>query len=258
MKSEDDKQSRLHALFHSPEAEALKVQICDIGRRLWQRGYVEGNGGNISARLAPDIFLCTPTGVSKGFLAPGMLCLAEGNGNLLFGEQGRSSEFTTHLSIYHNTPSAQAVVHGHPMHATAFAILGLEIPERLLPEMEVRVGRVGRAPYRRPGSPELAAVVGPLAPLHQSIIMEHHGLICWGSGVEDAYFKMEITETYCRTVAIARQLGGRGTCLSHADMATLLKMKKGRGLPDSREGRDPREVWTTDPWEISSSGADGR
>ena len=53
-------------LFHSPEAERIKKEICDIGRRIWAREYCDGNGGNISARLGPDRFIITPTGVSRG------------------------------------------------------------------------------------------------------------------------------------------------------------------------------------------------
>ena len=57
-------------LFHSPAAEAIKAEIVNIGRKLWQRMYVDGNGGNISYRLTPDAVLCTPTLVSKSDLRP--------------------------------------------------------------------------------------------------------------------------------------------------------------------------------------------
>jgi L-fuculose-phosphate aldolase len=177
-----------------------------------------------------------------------MLCLVDGKGNLLLGKLQRSSEFTTHLAIYDNVPEAAAVVHAHPVHATAFAILGLELPERLLPEIEVCVGRVPLAPYATPGSPDMYRVTGPFAPKHQAILMANHGLICWGCGVENAYFKMEITDTYCRTIAVASQMGGRGTFISHPEMAKFFELKKRMGLPDGREGRTPAELWSFDPW----------
>ncbi len=52
-------------LFRSPSAEALKQEIVSVGRKLWQREYVDGNGGNISCRLTDDLVLCTPTMCSK-------------------------------------------------------------------------------------------------------------------------------------------------------------------------------------------------
>ncbi len=220
-------------LFHTPEAQAIKEQICDIGRRLWAREYVDGNGGNISARLE-DVFLCTPTGVSKGFLKPEMICLVDIDGNQLAGTWKRTSEITTHMAIYRNVAEAAAVVHAHPVHATAFAIAGVEPPSSLIPEMEVFVGRAPIAPYRTPGSPSMADVIGPLSPQHQSILMGNHGVICWGSSVEDAHFKMEITDAYCRTLVIASHIPGAHGVIPCDEVQKLLEMKQGLGLPDHR------------------------
>ncbi|MFM8982268.1 MAG: class II aldolase/adducin family protein, partial [Spartobacteria bacterium] len=183
-------------LFNSPEAERIKKEICDIGRRIWAREYCDGNGGNISARLGPDRFIITPTGVSKGFMTPDMLSMVDIKGNQLAGTWKRSSEITTHAAIYETTPEAASVCHAHPCHAGAFAIKELQPPARLIPELEVFVGQVAVAKYQTPGSPEIAASIRPLAPQHQSIIMGCHGVICWGKSVEDAYFKMEITDAY--------------------------------------------------------------
>lgn len=244
----------MQALFHCPKAEALKQQICDIGRRLWQREYVDGNGGNISCRLADGVFLCTPTGVSKGFLTPDMLCAVDLDGKQLAGTWRRTSEITTHLAIYRTTPQAFAVVHAHPVHATAFAMAGVEPPQCLIPEIEVFVGRVPVAPYRTPGSPEMAEVIGPMAPQHQSILMGNHGVICWGTSVEDAYFKMEITDAYCRTLVIASHIPTSGSTIPGEGMKELLEMKKNMGLPDPRVDLQPVQLCEVDPWKFINSG----
>src|SRR5262245_46756070 len=73
--------SQLEAFFNSAPINDLKVQICDVGRRLWQRAYVDGNGGNIAIRVGDDIALCTPTLVSKGFMKPEDMCLVDLEGN---------------------------------------------------------------------------------------------------------------------------------------------------------------------------------
>jgi L-fuculose-phosphate aldolase len=234
-------------LFDSPEARRLKDEICEIGRRIWMREYCDGNGGNISARLGADRFLCTPTGVSKGFLTPDMLCMVDGKGNQVAGSWKRSSEITTHLAIYHATSEAVSVCHAHPCHAGAFAIKGMQPPPRLIPELEVFVGTVAMAEYKTPGSPEMAASITPLAPQHQAIIMGNHGVITWGKSVEDAYFKMEITDAYCRTVILAQSIPG-GSSIPCEKMGDLLEIKQKMGLPDDRYGLKPAELCEVDPW----------
>ncbi len=234
-------------LFASSEAQKLKEQICDIGRRIWMREYCDGNGGNISCRLGPDRFIVTPTGVSKGFMTPDMMSMVDIAGNQLGGTWKRSSEFTTHAAIYRSTPEAASVCHAHPCYAGAFAIKGLQPPPRLIPELEVFVGQVAYTPYKTPGGVDIAAEIFPLAPRHQSILMGNHGVICWGKSVEDAYFKMEITDAYCRTVIHAQSLPG-GAAIPCEKLGDLLDMKKKMGLPDNRFELKPAELCEVDPW----------
>jgi L-fuculose-phosphate aldolase len=236
-------------LFHSREAEEIKKQICDIGYRMWIREYTDGNGGNISCRIGPDAFICTPTGVSKGFLKPEMLCMVDGQGNQIAGTWKRSSEITTHLAIYHSTPEAISVCHAHPCHAGAFAIKGIQPPPRLIPELEVFVGTVAYAPYKTPGSAEIAESIRPLAPKHQSILMGNHGVITWGKSVEDAYFKMEITDAYCRTVILAQAIPG-GASIPCEKLPELLDIKRKLGLPDDRYDLQPAQLCEVDPWTL--------
>ncbi len=234
-------------LFNYAEAQRIKEEICDIGRRIWAREYCDGNGGNISCRIGPDRFIVTPTGVSKGFMKPEMMSLVDGKGNQLAGKMKRSSEFTTHMAIYNATAEAVSVCHAHPCHAGAFAIKELAPPPRLIPELEVFVGQVAVASYETPGSPEIAASIAPLAPTHQSIIMGCHGVICWGKSIEDAYFKMEITDAYCRTVILAQSLPGSAS-IPGDKLGDLLAMKKQLGLPDNRFDLKTAELGEVDPW----------
>jgi len=236
------------ALFASKETNSIKEQICDIGRRIWAREYCDGNGGNISARIGPDRFICTPTGVSKGFMTPAMMCMVDGKGNQVGGTWKRSSEITTHMAIFHSTPEAVSVCHAHPVHAGAFAIKGMQPPPRLIPELEVFVGTVAYTPYKTPGSPEIAAEIFPLAPKHQSILMGNHGAICWGKSVEDAYFKMEITDAYCRTVILAQAIPGTAS-IPCDKLPELLNIKKSLGLPDDRYDLKPAGLCEVDPWQ---------
>jgi L-fuculose-phosphate aldolase len=244
----------IEKLFHCAEAQRVKAEMCDIGRRIWDREYCDGNGGNITYRIGVNQILCTPTMVSKGFLKPEMMCMVDLEGNQLAGDRKRTSEALTHLAIYKGSKEAKAVTHAHPVHATAFAMAGYEPPECLIPEAEVFIGRVPLAPYRTPGSPEMNEVIQPLAEKHQAILMGNHGVLTWGNGVEDAYWRMEILEAYCKTLVVASHLPSRDTTISGPEVAKLLDLKKSMGIPDAREGLTPVQLCEIDPWESLRGG----
>jgi L-fuculose-phosphate aldolase len=223
------------AFFNSPKIRALKRQLCDIGRRLWTRAYVEGNGGNMAIRVGENLALCTPTLVSKGFMKPEDICLVDLDGNQLAGAKPRTSEILMHLQMMKRQARAVATVHCHPPHATAFAIAGVAPPDCMLPEIEVFIGKIPVAPYRTPGTPAMGKLVADLTDHHNTILMASHGVVSWSHvSLEDAYFKMEIIEAYCRTVVIAKQLGVPLKTFSKSQMRELLALKKKYGIPDPR------------------------
>ena len=226
--------ARLRAFFNSPAIREAKAQLCDIGRRMWQRGYVDGNGGNLAIRVGGDLALCTPTLVSKGFMGTGDLCLVDFDGRQLVGTQQRTSEILMHLEIMRRQPRAVATCHGHPPLATGFAVAGILPPAGLVTEYELFVSST-LAPYRTPGTPELGRIVSRLAGRHNTILLANHGVISWShNNLEDAYFKMEILENYCRTVLAARQTGTRPRPMTRRQRTELLAIKRGLGIPDPR------------------------
>jgi L-fuculose-phosphate aldolase len=238
----------LEALFNSPHCHDLKLQICDIGRRLWQRAYVDGNGGNIAIRVGEDIALCTPTLVSKGFMKPEDMCLVDFEGNQLCGTKQRTSEILMHLQIMKRQPRALATVHCHPPYATGFAVAGVAPPTCMIPEFEVFCA-VAIAPYRTPGTPEMGKLVADLVDQHNTILMANHGVVSWSHNhVEDAYFKMEILEAYCRTILVATQLGQPLKTMSPQQLQDLLKIKEKLGIPDPRHGLKECELCDNDEW----------
>ena len=240
--------SELEAFFNSPYCHNFKLQICDIGRRLWGRAYVDGNGGNIAIRVGEDIALCTPTLVSKGFMKPEDMCLVDFEGNQLFGPKKRTSEILMHLQIMKRQPKAVATVHCHPPYATGFAVAGVEPPTCMIPEFEV-FASVAIAPYRTPGTPEMGKLVADLVDKHNVILMANHGVVSWShNNVEDAYFKMEILESYCRTILVASQLGVGLKTMTAPQLQDLLKIKQSLGIPDPRYGLKECELCDNNDW----------
>jgi len=229
--------AEIQAFFISPAIETLKRRICDIGRRMWEKDYTDGNGGNITIRVGDNLVLCTPTLISKGFMAPENIALVDLDGKQLAGSRRRTSEALTHLAIMQRQPAAKACVHAHPPYATAFAVARVQPPTCLIPEAEVFLGKIGYAEYQTPGTPENARVVGDAAVENQCVLMENHGVITWGKDVEDAYWKMENADSYCKTVWIASQLGGQlGEGIGGKKVRDLIALRKSLGMPDSREG----------------------
>jgi len=142
-----------------------------------------------------------------------------------------------HLAIYAAQPRAKACVHAHPPTATGYAVCGIQPPSCMIPEMEVFVGQVGVAPYMTPGTTEMGQSVAALALEHNTILMANHGVVSWGFGIEDAYFKMEILEAYCKTMLVTAQLAQLGSgpnTISAVHVQELLSIKKTLGIPDPR------------------------
>jgi len=216
----------------------LKQQMCEIGRNIWLKGFCAGNEGNHSVRLDDKRVLCTPTGISKGFLTPDMICTVDMEGNQLdHKEHGykRTSEILVHLAIYKKRPDIKAVIHSHPPHATAFAIAQIPIPEGIHPEAEVFLGRVPTAPYATPSKQDLPNSILPLiGPETNTVMMGNHGSVSFSrKGLVDTYYLLEILDAYCRILLLTKQLG-HANVLNPQQMAELLEVKQKFGMKDDR------------------------
>jgi L-fuculose-phosphate aldolase len=211
----------------------LKQQICEIGRRLYNKGFAAANDGNISVRLNDKEILSTPTMVSKGFMKPEDLCKVDYEGKQLAGTRKRTSEVLLHLAVYKTRPDVQAVVHCHPPHATAFAVAREPIPKCVLPEVEVFLGEVPMALYETPGTQKFAETIVPYVKDCNTIILANHGTVTFGPTLENAYFNTEIIDAYCRILILARQLGPVNY-FTDAQAKELLDLKKRLGYDDPR------------------------
>lgn len=215
----------------------LKKQMCEIGHRIWLRGYCAGNEGNHSFRIGDDRVLCTPTGLSKGFLHPDDICLIDMKGNMVEANprgRQRTSEVRVHLAIYQHRSDAKAVIHSHPPHGTAFAVADIPLPEGIHPEAEVFLGKVPIAKYATPSTDDLPNSIIPLiGPETNTVLMGNHGTVSFSHSLIDAYYKLEILDSYCRLLLLSKQLGQVNT-LTKEQMTQLLEIKKNFGLSDER------------------------
>lgn len=186
----------------------LRQQICEIGRLMYQKGWVAANDGNLSIRLSQDRYLCTPTNISKGMMAPEDLIIVDSSGTKVEGKRERTSEILMHLTIYSMRSDVQAVVHAHPPVSTGFAVSGRALNQAILPEVVVMLGCVPLADYGLPGTPALSETIKPYVPKHDAILLGNHGAVCSGHGIWPAFFRMETLEHVARIALIAELLGG--------------------------------------------------
>ncbi len=211
----------------------LKLEICDIGRRIYNKGFAAGNDGNISYRLGENEVLCTPTMVCKGFLKPEDLCTVDMEGKQLSGRLKRTSEVLLHLAIMKKRPDVKSVVHCHPPHATAFAVAHEPIPQCVLPEVEVFLGDVPITKYETPGGQVFADTILQFVEKANVIILANHGTVSYGETVERAYWWTEILDAYCRILMLAKDLG-RINYFTESKERELLDLKTKWGFKDAR------------------------
>ncbi len=220
----------------SPTLDQFKQQICDIGHRIWLRGFCAGNEGNISVRVSDDLLLCTPTRMSKGFLKPQQITQVNMRGDQLDTENPskRTSEVLLHLAIYQKRPDVRAVIHTHSPHATAFAIANVPIPCGIHPEAEVFLGKVPMARYAAPSKQELGdSVCALIADDTNVVMMGNHGSVVFSDTLTDAFDRLEILDAYCRILLLAKQVGSINL-FSPQQLAGLMQLKADFGLTDAR------------------------
>ena len=188
------------------DAEAKKAIIL-FGQRLYLRGFVASNDGNLSIRVGDNAVWVTPTNVSKGFMTENMLVKLDLSGKVLEGTHKPSSEIKMHLRIYRENSEVRAVVHAHPPASTAFAAAGIPLDRNVLQEAVVQLGTVPVAPFAIPGSEAVGDSVAPYCRDYRAVLLEYHGAVTWGDSLQQAYARMECLEQYAAIMLHLHTLG---------------------------------------------------
>jgi L-fuculose-phosphate aldolase len=209
----------------------LRHDIVEVGRRLWVRGFVASNDGNISVRLDETRLLMTPASVSKGFMTPEMMVITDLDGTMLEGAPGRkpSSETQMHLVVYRQRPDVRAVVHSHPPLSTGFAVAGIPLDRAVLAEVVTTLGSIPIAEYGTPSTRELADAVEPYVRMHDGLLLANHGALALGKDLFAAYYKMETIEHFAKISLVARMLG-REHVLSTEEVGRLQDLRGSYGI----------------------------
>jgi len=185
--------------------------IIDICKRVHSNGWVASNDGNISIRIGPNAVLCTPTGMSKGYLTADQLVKVDMDGNKLEGELEASSEVKIHLDVYKNKQGINSAVHAHPPYSTAYAVAGIPLDQCVIPEIIVSLGSIPLTKYGTPSTMEIPDNIRDYLGDHNAFLLENHGAFTIGSDVHQAYYRMESMELFAKISLLARTLGNVNT-----------------------------------------------
>ena len=218
----------------------IKKEICEIGKRIYDHGFVAANDGNISVTVGPNEYSCTPTGVSKGFMTPDMIIKIDGQGNKIDGKLNPSSEIKMHMRVYQERPDANAVVHAHPPVATAFTVAGVELDQYILPEAILTIGHVPTCDYGMPSTMEIPESLMPYIQKHDAFLLKNHGALTVGNTLQRACFTMEEVEFNAKINLYARQIGvGKDAHIEEIscyELERLMELRKKFNLPGKHPG----------------------
>jgi L-fuculose-phosphate aldolase len=203
----------------------VRCAIVEVGRRLYARGLIGGNEGNISVRQGQTL-LVTPAGVCKGFLDAEEIVRTDLEGQPQGGGRA-STEILMHTAVYKRRGD---VVHAHPPTATGFAVAGVALDQPLIAEAVVTLGPVPIIPYGQPSTPMLAAHVGDAICGAQALLMANHGAITVGDDLYRAWERMETVEQLAKIALVTRILG-RDHALTPADVRGLEAIRAQAGYP---------------------------
>ncbi|MDX2031074.1 MAG: class II aldolase/adducin family protein [Blastocatellia bacterium] len=221
------------------DEQRVREEIVKIATRCYDRGLLVAGDGNISVRVGPNRVIATPSGVSKGWMTPEMMCVVDLQGNPLEpGEYKVSSEWPMHRVIYEARADAQAVVHAHPPHATGFAVAGFSLDKAILSEVVLTLGCVPLATYGTPSTRELTDAIEPYLEFHDALLMANHGAVAFADTLEKAFNKLETLEHTCKISFIARTLGNENTIPDRAiEKLFDIRERNGAMRPEARTGQ---------------------
>ncbi|MBN2172945.1 MAG: class II aldolase/adducin family protein [Bacteroidales bacterium] len=183
-----------------------KERVAYFMRRMYEQRLTTSTGGNISLKVGEKI-LITPSQTDKARMVAESIGSMTLNGRVLSHRFKASMENKMHLAIYHKRPDVKAIIHGHPIFATSFAICGKKVMTNLAGESRAILGEPVMADYKLMGTQELADVVAEASLRGNVILMENHGVITLGDTLVEAFDRIEVLEAAAKMTLITQMIG---------------------------------------------------
>lgn len=212
------------------EEYRLRKGLCEVGKLCYQRNFIVGADGNLSARMSDGTILITPAGAMKGFLEPHHMAHIDLDGNVLDDGPKCSTETGIHLVCYRERPEMKAMVHAHPPHAVALTVAGVDLQMPIIPEIIVTLGGIPTAPFGTPGTPELPETIREIIRCSDTVIMKNHGSVCVGANLLDAFKKLDMLEHTAKILWLAHAVKGGLEPLPDDAVKKLLETRRMLGI----------------------------
>lgn len=176
--------------------------------KVYEKEFVSAYDGNLSVRTPNGTILITRSAVCKGDVTANDILEINMNGEIISGSGKISTENKLHLFIYKNRTDVKAIVHAHPVYATAFASARESLDRPIFPEVILTLGRIPLCKYATPSTDELPESLKQHINYANVFLLENHGAVSIGVNIKQAYFRMEKLEHTAKTIFIASKLGG--------------------------------------------------
>ncbi len=190
---------------------SLKSELVNACQKVYNNGFVAAYDGNLSLRLNDKEILITPSATCKGEVSEELLLVIDLDGNIIDGIGKVSTEYKLHTFIYKQRSDVNAVVHCHPVFATAFAAAGRSLDQPVFPEIILTIGKIPLCKYATPSTNEVTDSIAPFIKNANALLLENHGAVTCGKDIKDAYFVMEKLEHTAKIMFAAGLLGGAKT-----------------------------------------------
>lgn len=178
-----------------------RKEIARFMRRLYRMGLTTTSGGNISM-LCENHIIITPSALDKGRMKARQIAVMTMEGKNLTPDLKPTSEKDMHIEIYKRNSTVKAIVHAHPVTASAFACTKRSISTTMMAEHYAILGIPVRAEYATMGTMDLAVYVAGAATKSSVIIMDNHGVLATGKNVLQAFDRIEVLESAAKTTLI--------------------------------------------------------
>jgi L-fuculose-phosphate aldolase len=199
-----------------------RKEVARFMRRLYSHRLTTTSGGNISMRISSDIIAITPSATDKGRMRWREVGLMTLNGENLTPDLKPSIEAEMHLSIYRRR-DVKAIVHAHPVFATAFTAMKTRINTSLIAEACAILYKPVFVPYALMGTKELAKVVAKNIEKSDIFLLENHGILTVGNCLLQAFDMIEVLENAARMTVIVEVMGNKKP-LSKARISEIEKL----------------------------------
>lgn len=175
-----------------------REQVLQAALRLQAEGLIERTWGNISARVSKTQFVITPSGRAYETLTEDQLVLVNLADCTYEGQVKPSSEKGIHADAYRLRPEVNFVIHTHQYWASIAGVSEKALTGFIHPALGKRVpcaayGLPGTKLLRRAVAMELEAW-----PDCRAFLLCHHGALCLGRDMKDAFSAAQALEEVCK------------------------------------------------------------